>query len=70
MAMRLRTFGCEARIATALEILLATGAGQPDILAATVQRANADGKLVAGIQGSWRTAIIPQLVDACKRRYG
>src|SRR5690242_9352164 len=40
------------------------------LLAELVQKANQEGKLVATVQSSWGHAILPQLIDAFKKRFG
>lgn len=45
-------------------------ASNADLLANLVKRANAGGKLLAAMQGSWGPALEPQLADAFKKRFG
>jgi ABC-type Fe3+ transport system substrate-binding protein len=69
------------RIATLLAIALlavpvlsgsgtAVAAGPNDALAALVQQANKEGRLVATVQGSWPRDLSPKLIDAFKKRFG
>jgi len=48
----------------------AAGSSGTDQLAALVQQANKEGRLIATVQGSWPRDLSPKLIDAFKKRFG